>query len=389
MIKAQHTVLDLFSGCGGMSWGLHKAGFRALGAIDLWKRALETFQANHPTAAVFNESIQNLPPKEILRHLGLGRGKLDCLIGGPPCQGFSKNVPAKGRFFEDPRNLLFRNFLEYAAVLEPKVLVMENVAEIFNAYDGAVREEVRERLGELGYDTEIKVLYAPDYGLPQRRRRCFFFASRTGVPPIFPNPTFAPDETTELFSSLRKHRSAWSCISDLPKLTNGQGHDPMEYDQPPQNDYQRLMRCGAQVLHDHVTRRLNEKQYARISAIGPGQAWRDLPKRLQPKSGYSGAYGRLDTKMLAPTITRWVFHPGSGRFSHPVEPRVLTIREVARIQSFSDDFLFTGTYIEKAHQLGNAVPPLLMGALAENITKCLEGAKPASRRPSSKVAAAA
>jgi len=387
--KEKPTVLDLFSGCGGMSWGLHKEGFRVLGALDIWKRALETFSANHPGAAVFNTPIDQLSPHEVMRRLQIKPGELDCLVGGPPCQGFSKNVPASGRFFEDPRNLLFRNFIDYAATIQPKVVVMENVAEIHNAYDGAVREEIRERLKKLGYETTIEVLFAPDYGIPQRRRRCFFFASRTGVSPTFPRPQFSKNASDELFGRITEYRSAWSCISDLPKLKNGEGQDPSTYDKEPSNDYHRLMRRGSSSLRDHVTRRLNDKQYSRIASLKPGQAWKDLPKEMQPKSGFSGAYGRLDTKMLAPTITRWVFHPGSGRFSHPTEPRLLTIREVARIQSFSDDFTFTGTYIEKAHQLGNAVPPLLMSALAENVLTCLRGAKPTirSRRPAEVAAA--
>ena len=147
----------------------------------------------------------------------------------------------------------------------------------------------------------------------------------------------------------------------------------MDYDAPPQNEYQELMRQRSEALRDHVTRTLNEKQFARIASIGPGEGMRELPTELRPAAGYSGAYGRLDFEMLAPTITRWVFHPGSGRFCHPREPRLLTIREAARLQSFTDDFRFTGTYIEKAHQVGNAVPPLLMRAMADAIAACCEG----------------
>jgi DNA (cytosine-5)-methyltransferase 1 len=153
----------------------------------------------------------------------------------------------------------------------------------------------------------------------------------------------------------------------LPVLLNGEGYEPMAYDQEPGNDFQRAMRRGAVALYDHKTRRLNEKQFARVSALGPGEGLKELPEELRPRSGYSGAYGRLDFEMVAPTITRWVFHPGSGRYCHPREARLLTIREAARLQSFSDDFRFTGTYIERAHQVGNAVPPLIMEALAPAI----------------------
>lgn len=365
------TVVDLFSGCGGMSWGLYKSGFSILAGIDKWGVALNTFKINHPSSFVYRADVSKLMPESIMDSLRLQSGALDCLIGGTPCQGFSKNVPAAYRFLEDTRNQLFRDFLRFVEVMYPKVVIMENVAEIYNAYNGAVRDEIVDSLVHMGYDVVVKVLFAPDYGIPQRRRRCFFFASRTGVAPIFPNPTFASQNTDTLFGNLKKYRSAWSAISDLPILENGEGYEPMEYTKEPQNEYQVLMRKDSAMLYDHISRKLSEKQFARISSLKPGEGIKDLPQELRPKSGYSGAYGRLDFDMVAPTITRWVFHPGSGRFCHPREVRLLTIREAARLQSFSDDFRFTGTYIQKAHQVGNAVPPLIMQELAVSIKVCL------------------
>jgi len=366
----QPTVIDLFSGCGGMSWGLHKSGFKILAGIDNWKPALRTFKLNHSEAQAFNADLTSLAPQEVMNRLGLRQGDLDCLIGGPPCQGFSKNIPAAYRFLEDPQNLLFRNYLDYVRELRPKVVLMENVAPIFNAYEGAVRSEIVETLQSLGYQVVVKVIWSHKYGVPQRRQRAFFFA-RTGIKPTFPQSTFKEEETKTLFGVTRKYRSAWSAISDLPVLQDGEGCEPMEYDLSPQNDYQEMMRVESDDLYDHITRKLQPKQLARVSSIKPGESLKDLPKELQSKSGYSGAYGRLDFEMVSPTITRWVFHPGSGRFGHPREARLITIREAARIQSFSDDFRFTGTYIEKAHQVGNAVPPLLMQTFAINIIECL------------------
>ena len=366
------TVIDLFSGCGGMSWGLYKSGFNVLAGIDILNRALETFQHNHPNASTIEADIAGLDPSSVMSRLDLKQGALDCLIGGPPCQGFSKNVPAAYRFLEDPRNQLFREFLRFVEAMLPKVVVMENVAEIYGAYDGAVRIEIIENLQHLGYELDVAVLYAPDYGVPQRRRRCFFFASRTGVKPVLPPPAYGPKNVDTLFGSIKPYYSAWSAISDLPVLENGGGEEPMYYDCQPQNEFQSEMREQSTMLYDHITRELNEKQFARISSLEPGQGIKDLPEKLRPKSGYSGAYGRLDFEMIAPTITRWVFHPGSGRYCHPREVRLLTIREAARLQSFSDDFRFKGTYIEKSHQVGNAVPPLIMQSMATNIRVCLQ-----------------
>lgn len=365
----QMKVIDLFCGCGGMSWGLRKAGFEVLAGIDNWRPALKTFKLNHPEALAINADMRTLDPKDLMEKLNITKGELDCIVGGPPCQGFSKNVPASYRFLEDPRNQMFRHFISFVESLYPKTVVMENVAEIRNAYSGEVRKEIVRMLEYLGYDTSVRIMYGPDYGIPQRRRRCIFFASRTNVSPAFPEPTFSSSESQSLFGTTEKYRSAWSAISDMPRLENGEGTEPVPYDGPPGNTYQKEMRADSRLLYDHVAKKLNEKQFRRISSLKPGQGIKDLPPEIRPKSGYSGAYGRLDFEMIAPTITRWVFHPGSGRFCHPREARLITIREAARIQSFSDDFVFSGTYVQKSHQVGNAVPPLLMHALADRIGK--------------------
>lgn len=364
-------VFDLFSGCGGMSWGLHKAGFDVIGGLDNYQPAIETFRYNHKNAKAYYVDITTVNPTEILNSLNIKTGELDCLIGGPPCQGFSKNVPAAYRFLEDPRNQLFLEFLLFVKEFRPKTIVLENVAEIYNAYNGAVRNEIEKQLTIMGYAVNIRVIYMPDYGIPQRRRRCFFFASRTGIKPEFPSPLFGEFESKDLFSHIKPYRSAWSAISDLPVLQNNEGYEPMEYDQPPLNEYQELMRKDNGLLYDHIAKNLKPTQLARLSSIGPGEGLKELPDHLRPKSGFSGAYGRLDFKMLAPTITRWVFHPGSGRFGHPREKRLLTIREAARLQSFSDDFRFTGSYTEKASHIGNAVPPMIMEVLSNHIRYCL------------------
>jgi len=145
----------------------------------------------------------------------------------------------------------------------------------------------------------------------------------------------------------------------------------MEYDKPPMGWFQTEMRRNSEILYDHVARKLADTQFERLASIRAGQGAKDLPEHLKPKSHFSGAYGRLEWDDLAPTITRWVFHPGSGRFGHPSDVRVITIREAARLQSFSDDFIFRGTYIQKSHQVGNAVPPLMMQAIATEAKKLL------------------
>ena len=348
-----------------MSWGLHKAGFKVIAGIDNWDIALKTFVHNHPVAKAYSTDIRQLPPEQVMKDLGLKKGDLDCLVGGPPCQGFSKNVPASYRYLEDPRNQLFRDYLTYVQAFLPKTLVMENVAELYNAFDGSIRDEIVASLKDLGYKVQVQVIHTADYGVPQKRRRCVFFASRTGAEPQFPTATHKKDT----------YLSAWSAISDLPSIEHGSGEDEMEYAVKPLNEYQLMMRDKSNKVLNHKSRALKEKQYLRMASLKAGQAHKDLPPELRPKAGYSGAYGRLDFESPAPTITRWVFHPGSGRYGHPKDIRTITMREAARLHSFSDDFEFLGSYSEQAGQIGNAVPPLLMKIFANNIKACLTSPK--------------
>lgn len=167
--------------------------------------------------------------------------------------------------------------------------------------------------------------------------------------------------------------AGWDAISDLPVVNQGEGYDGMPYTGEATNDYQQHMRKGSDSLYNHIANVMRPVQTARLASIGPGQGLKDMPPELQVKGGYSGAYGRLDYTSVAPTITRWVFHIGSGRFAHPKEVRGLTMREAARIQSFSDDFHFMGNRNEQAGQIGNAVPPYFMEQLADNIRAALEG----------------
>ena len=357
-----------------MSWGLRTEGFRALCGADMDETALMTFARNFPEARALPVDLARLDPVELMAELNLRPGELDCLIGGPPCQGFSKNVPARRRFLADPQNLLVRRFVEFVAALRPKVFVMENVAELVNAYNQVYTSEVIETLRRFGYETEVRVMFAPEHGVPQRRRRAFFFGSRSGKELRFPAPThWKGDRASDQPSNAAGESfvTTWEAISDLPRLRHGEGLSPAAYASEPATPFQERMRQAGGALYDHVARALRPKQLARLSALRPGEDARHLPPDLAPRSGYSGAYGRLSQDTVAPTITRWVFHPGSGRFGHPLDCRVITIREAARLQSFSDDFIFTGTYIQKSHQVGNAVPPLFLSAFAPEIRRHL------------------
>jgi DNA (cytosine-5)-methyltransferase 1 len=216
------TVIDLFCGCGGLSSGFSQAGFKILGGLDKNDQALVTFQRNFPRARAIAADLSQLEPDTVARRFGLRRGELDCLIGGPPCQGFSKNVPAADRFLDDPRNRLMRVFLDFVESLKPRFVLIENVAEVLRAYEGAVSREITGRLNDLGYEVESAVLNSANFGVPQLRRRAFFLASRTKCVAHLPSPTHTYKEFQPQLDKLSKRAvNVWDAMWREVKLAGG------------------------------------------------------------------------------------------------------------------------------------------------------------------------
>lgn len=373
------TIIDLFSGAGGFTTGFYLVGFKPIFAIDINAKALATYQHNYPKAKTITNDIRTIDAEELRLALHLKKQELTAIIGGPPCQGFSRNVPAGYRYLEDPKNQLYKTYLDFVREFRPLYVVLENVPEILNAYKGAVREEITTQLERLGYGVTSVSLNGANYGIPQTRKRAFFIAALNSDAPTFPKPTHQDEikslkkpncdgiqlnlfePTIPFFLTVR------DAIGDLPALKAGEKYTEKTYPCEPQTDYQRLLRQNSQQLFNHIARDLSTIQMARARALKEGQDATDLPPDLAPKKHYSGAYGRLFWDKPARTITKWVFHPGSGRFLHPVQDRTITIREAARLQSFPDNFLFLGSYIDMAAQIGESVPPLLAKAIAESI----------------------
>lgn len=367
-------AIDLFCGCGGISCGLSELGIEVLAGLDIEKKYITSFTKNFPNALSIEEDITQYSPETLMKLLKIKSRELDFIVGGPPCQGFSKNVPRKSRYLDDPRNQLISSFLYYCEIIQPKFIIMENVAEMKNGFDQTYSQEIIERLEKQGYFVTSIILNAADYGVPQRRKRAFFIANRVGFNFSVPDIThvaFSKNSKTPRvqFSLFEKpsHISVWEAIGDLPSLKHGEGADIQEYSSPPQNEYQKIMRSKSKFVSNHRARYLQDIQYQRLASLEPGQGHDDLPEYLQVASGYSGAYGRLTKEMVSPTITRWVFHTGSGRWGHPIDLRILTIREVARIQSFPDHYIFLGSYNDQAGQLGNAVPPALIKIIVSSM----------------------
>ena len=373
-----NKTIDLFAGAGGLTTGFHLAGFEASCAIDVNKKALATYQYNYPNTKIIHQDIREVNPSELRSYLGLKKEELKAIIGGPPCQGFSRNIPAEYRYIDDPRNQLYKSFIEFVQEFRPLYVIMENVPEILTAYKGLFKNEITNQLELLGYKVVTSSLNAANYGVPQTRARAFFIASLEHLI-CLPEPTHNDDlksgsskkqssyQTNLLKSNYSPIVTVKDAIGDLPQLNAGQKYDEDRYPSDPQTTYQSLIRYDSTKITNHIARALSSIQMSRVRLLKEGQDARDLPPELAPKKHYSGAYGRLYWDKPAKTITRWVFHPGSGRFFHPTQDRTITIREAARLHSYPDTFHFLGTYTEMASQIGESVPPLLAKTIAECI----------------------
>ena len=232
------TALDLFCGCGGIAAGLRSAGFHILAGVDVEPHYMSTFSHNFPEARGVLGDLSGIDPLRFMRGLSLEAGDLDLLAGGPPCQGFSKNVPRSRRSAEDRNNGLMRTFLRYAEVLRPRAVLMENVAEMRNGFDRAYTDEVLGRLERAGYAVAHETLNAADYGVPQRRRRAFFVGLSSGRAFAFPGRThFA--ESPRLSGSGDPHVTVWDAIGDLPSVDHASEQRLHRYRRRPFTDYQR------------------------------------------------------------------------------------------------------------------------------------------------------
>ncbi|MCC5805824.1 MAG: DNA cytosine methyltransferase [Opitutales bacterium] len=381
------TTIDLFAGAGGITEGFRQAGARCLFANDFNADAVRTFRHNHPGTEVVDGPIEGLDPARIRRELGLARGELDAIVGGPPCQGFSINAP--GRFLDDPRNQLFTHYLKFVDEFRPKTLLFENVTGMLSLEKGKVFQRVINELDARGYFCEAKILFAAHYGVPQERWRLIILGSRVGMGLAHPVPrhylkrraNFSGGRTL-IFPLEEAHRARLlppvtvaDAIFDLPEPSAG-NTDESGIPYPaaaPLSEFARAMRRGQTRVHNHVKPRLSPVNLERLRHIRPGGSWRDIPFELLPKgmkkarrSDHTKRYGRLHPDGLASTIMTKC-DPHWGPVFHPVADRSLTVREAARFQSFPDRYVFLGSRVAQYEQVGNAVPPLMARSLAETI----------------------
>jgi DNA (cytosine-5)-methyltransferase 1 len=357
------AVIDLFCGAGGLSLGFKLAGCKVLLGLDSDWDAIKTYVFNNPEVAWICKDIRKVTIKELLEAANIERGGVDLIIAGIPCEGYS----LLNRRYDpsDPRNYLFAEFMRAVEGLRPKGVLIENVPGLSKRENGEFRKTIECALKELGFSVFSFTLNAADYGVPQIRTRLFFIGISSGKEFEPPKPTHGVWKSLELFigpkdsANLRPYITVRQAISDLPPLKPGE--EKVDYESVPSNEYQKLMRQGSTRLYNHKAPKHPLWTQKLIADTKPGQPlYEKFKQRI-----------RLKWDAPAPTIPAGGVRP-QWFFAHPEQPRGTTVREVARLQSFPDTYVFQGSLIKQRVLVGDAVPPLLAKAIAEKISRCLE-----------------
>lgn len=345
------NVIDLFSGCGGLSKGFMDAGCDVLLGVDIDQAALNTFEKNHPGAIGLNGSLADAPTFNKMADI-IGSRNIDLIIGGPPCQGFSLTGP---RNFDDERNRLYLSYIKAVERFRPKGFIIENVPGMATLYKGEVKDEILKRFRRLGYNIDCRILCAADYGVPQIRRRLIFIAVKEEFGEVsFPEPNVDPEH----------YVTSREAIDDLPPLVDELGAEVSSYCRKARTEYQKRMRGKCVVLSNHTATEHKDFVKKVIAQVPEGGNYKDLPKGVGEHRKFHMAWTRCDGHKPSRTIDT-----GHRNYFHYEYDRIPTVRESARLQSFPDDFVFTGTRTQQYRQVGNAVPPMLGYALAQHLMK--------------------
>ncbi|MEB6118718.1 DNA (cytosine-5-)-methyltransferase [Mammaliicoccus sciuri] len=315
------NFIDLFSGAGGMTKGFETIGFNHILSVEYDKKIAETYKYNFPHHQLVIDDITNIKNDDILKLVD--NKEIDVIVGGPPCQGFSLAGKFGRTFMEDPRNQLFKEYLRFVKILKPKIFIIENVARLVSHNKGKTIREIEDAIKELGYFVQYKILQTADYGIPQKRQRVIIVGSL--------KQGFTYPEPQNLTVTIK------DAIEDLIPLKNGEKSN----------------------IPNHNAMNHRQDMLEKMKYISDGGDRFQIPESIRPKSGDIRKYIKYDSSKPSITITgdmRKVFHYSQNR--------ALTARELARIQTFPDDFIFIGSSINIQQQIGNAVPPKLSEILA-------------------------
>jgi DNA (cytosine-5)-methyltransferase 1 len=366
--------IDLFAGAGGMSLGFEQAGFDIVVAVEIDPIHCATHEYNFPATTTICASVIDLTGAEIRRQAKLGNQDIDVVFGGAPCQGFS--LMGK-RVFDDPRNQLVFHYVRIVCELNPKYCVFENVKGLTLGKHAQFLSELIEALGDAGYSvlTPYQVLNAADYGVPQDRRRLFLIGTRTGLKsPNYPAPSRdritvwdaigdLPD--AEHFDTLWNTDVVsveWTTTSSYAKRLRGFDPDPADYSYP-RNFLPDRLTCSLRTEHTQSSRsRFESTPQGKTEPISRF-------RKLEPNGLCNTLRAGTDSARGAHTSPRPI---------HPFSPRVITVREAARLHSYPDWFRLHSTKWHGCRQIGNSVPPLLARAVASELIKAqgIQSSKP-------------
>ncbi len=391
--KSQYKVMDLFAGAGGFGLGFIQSGFNVFYSLEIDQWASDTLrQNNNGNMKIVNKDIKAFKSRKDI--IDSCENNPNIIIGGPPCQGFS-NAGYGKRNPEDPRNLLFKDFLRWVELLQPKIFIIENVRGLLTRkIDGyKIIDIINHDSKKINYRISIWDLNAAEYGIPQHRHRIFIVGNNKdiNIPPP-PKTHYLPGNSKK---NLRKYINVKKAISDLPSIAAGEGQEKQDYSKSPNSKYQSLLRDHSKIIYNHVAMKHTKRIIERFKHINIGESVINAPdKYKERKRNGNGEISRksyiMNNRRLDPGQPSYTI-PASfySSFIHPYLHRNLTAREAARIQSFPDCYQFMGkrTLISKSlmkktgksnydflsqyNQIGNAVPPLLAKAIADHVYQYL------------------
>lgn len=400
-MEGAYTFIDLFAGCGGLSEGFYREGFRCLAHVEIDHWACETLRRRmlhygYPDAARRVIEADILSPDIMARlDVVVGGRCVDVIVGGPPCQAYSTagRVRDGKRMACDPRNYLFESYVGILERYMPRMFVFENVTGLFSARANGERifPRVMAALGSK-YNVvdapEVLVHNTADYGVPQVRKRVIIIGVRKDVSEVSVGDVYRgivkthwdPETLVVERAGLERYVDVRQAIGDLPRVLPSQDASRAEFDYPCDNPF--LRRIGAPGVHplrDHVARKHNDLDRERFAVMIRnhwtfGQLRRAMPQYEHPHArAFDNSYVVQWWDLPSKTILAHI-HKDGFQFIHPDErqARTFTVREAARIQSFADDFEFAGSRSEKYKQIGNAVPPLFAEAIAKSIRTQLD-----------------
>ncbi len=353
------NVIDLFCGCGGISEGFRLAGFKIIAGIDLNQDSLKTYAQNFPKARAICEDLLNFNDKRIKKEFG--KDNIEVIVGGPPCQGFS-NANRWQKENADPRNKLFYEYLRFVKILTPKIIVIENVRGILTKDKGYAKDRIFNLITKLGYVVTCKVLNASEFGVPQNRHRAFFIAIRNDIA----NDSFDFEKIKQLDKV-----NVFDAIGELYAFEKSK-EETHKVTSKPNTNFRKYLRAKNNLVTSHKIVYPASVTQDKIKHVPQGGNWENIPKELfknTRNNRHSSAYKRLKETDQSVTIDTGNAH---SNYFHPKFHRIPTIREAARIQSFKDEFIFLGNRSSQYKQIGNAVPPLLVKAIALEIKRHLK-----------------